>query len=214
MEWRRRKDVVFYSGGSGEELHANLQQCKREGQAIEVWEFPGSRMHSLVEEIDSYLDSYPFDTVYMISGEYNLIHTNEESGFVEFNWDSEQMLGDYYKRILTDIDRSFVAKYPASRVIFCPMVGFELGKVVSEAKDLPEGAQDIVNGTVWIFNQEVRRINNRKNLKTPFLLSPVHRHNNGKKHAYWHHLNAGKDPLRETLGKWAKEIIKATTLNG
>ena len=149
---------------------------------------------------------------YIIAGAFDLINVNENDNTVTLNWDSQLALTRYYDDMLREANGYILEKYPASKVVFCPMVGMELSKVVSDADTVKTKDQIMVDGAVWEFNSKVRSINNKNDLKTPFLLTPIHRHANGKKKTYYHHLNNGKDPSDYIMDKWAKALVHACNL--
>ena len=208
MEGRRRKYLVFISG-HGEYLYEHLLVHKKGYQVFEVWEFPETRFQGILDEVKCYLDSYPFDVCYVISGANDLIHLDPESQVVTFNWDSQPAIERYYEGILKEADRYIMEKYPASKVIFCPMVGMELSKVVTDPGTVSQREQAMVDGTVWEYNEEVRNINIKNGLQTPFLLPPIHRGTNGKRKAYYSHLSEGVNPSKYIMGKWAKALVHA-----
>ena len=109
-------------------------------------------------------------------------------------------------------DRFMQTNYPASRVVFCPLVGTELVRVVNAHKVTAE-QQSMVDDTIFEFNTEVFNINKRRQSFSPSLHSSIHRSNGSAKKCHYHLLADGIHLSEPQMDKWARELVKATSRN-
>ena len=114
--------------------------------------------------------------------------------------------------LLKKVDSDLKKYFPASKVIFCTLIGSELKRVVN-AHHITDEQQRDVDNAVWDFNCEVFRINKERGTFSPSLHSQVHRVCNGIKRNYYQHLHDGLHLSGDLLNKWADQFIKAIAHN-
>ena len=114
--------------------------------------------------------------------------------------------------ILNKADKDLHEYFPASKIIFCPLVGTDLARVVSEHQVSKED-QIAVEEAIWEFNSQVFAISKRRGNFTPPLHHQVHRFCKGTRRAYYHHLMDGIHLSDYLKLQWAQNFIKAMARN-
>ena len=109
-------------------------------------------------------------------------------------------------------DNHFQKVFPASRVVFCPLIGSELARVVNAHGTSPED-QLAVEEAVWAFNENVFEINARRWTVCPSLHHQVHRFCKGRRKAYYHHLDDCLHLSNYLKIKWAENVVKVMARN-
>ena len=207
----KRIHVVFTdSRGSG--IQDILDRLNTSGEYIEIMEYKSATLQNLASIAETYLRLHPFDVIYVAGGATHITDKDESTKLISYGWGSGPGLQNYLISILRRADTSARKKFPASKVIFCPLIGTDLGRVVN-AHVVTQEDQHTVNNAVWEFNSEVFKISNERNTFCPALHHQVHRFCKGKRREYYHHLHDGlhlNDSLKE---KWAQHFISAMAHN-
>ena len=179
---------------------------------LEVRVSKGATLHCLTRLASSHLGKYPFDVVYIVGGICDVTTKDSATGRISFDWVPPAELGNQLVKRLYDEDEFMRRQHPASRVVFCPLVGVELEEVVN-SHAVNREQQEAVNEAVFDFNTEIFSINERRGTFSPSLHRTVHRTIRGKNKSYYHHLSDGIHPTEELKGKWADEFVKAIARN-
>ena len=79
----------------------------------------------MTEKASSYLKSYPFDVVYIISGVNDITNKDRQTGRVSFLWKTEEALTNYLIETRREGFRQLRKDHPGATVVFCPLVGLD-----------------------------------------------------------------------------------------
>ena len=197
------------SRGNG--LYEKIQKFQND-EYIGLWRHDGGTLDQVSDDAASHLDSYPFDLVYIEGGVNNITRKDRMTRKVSFPWEPPELLMEHLSAILERLEKKFKSEYPASKVIFCPLVGSELTRIVNEG-ETTERQQIAVNNAVFTFNEKVFKINARNELFSPSLHRTVHRSKNGVKKSHYSHLHDGIHLGEYLKDKWAEEFVKAAKHN-
>ena len=115
-------------------------------------------------------------------------------------------------RTLKGENNFFTVKHPASKVVFCPLVGAELSRALTDHAATPD-QKKMVDEAVFEFNTEVFKINRARGTYSPPLHRTIHRSSGGQKKSYYHHLSDGVHLNEEQRLKWAEDLVKASSRN-
>ena len=166
-----------------------------------------------MQAAEEYLHKHPFDIVYVAGDACDITTKDEKSSKISFDWDSSgDDLENHLIRVLTKADGRIRRYFPASRVVYCPLIGSDLARVVSD-KNVTEEDQAAVERAVWGFNTKAFELNEANRSFSLPLHHQVHRFCKGKKKAYYHHLPDGLHLSDSLKDKWAKEFVKAMAHN-
>ena len=151
----RRCHLVFMdSRGTG--LQEKIVEMNH-GEYLEVRVCKGSTLHQLSRAASAHLTRYPFDVVYIAGGICDVTTKCQKTQRISFNWESGEKLTMHLARAL-DQENSFLSKnHPASKIVFCPLVGAELARVV-DAHPTTQIQQSFVDEAIFDFNNHVFKI--------------------------------------------------------
>ena len=211
MAYARRREHWVFMDSRGTGIYEKISGIDKQ-EYVGIWKESGATLERLVELAGNHLKSYPYDPVYIVGGVNNITTKNKITGEISFKWDPPELLIQYMLNLLSTLDKHVSKEFPASKIIFCPLVGSELRRVVTEHWVAPN-QQDAVNEAVFTFNEETFKINKRKQTFSPSLHRSVHRSKNGKRKSYYDHLEDGLHLTEELKDKWAHKIVKSAALN-
>ena len=183
-----------------------MKDMNKTTKIIEPWVFDGARIQDLAMEAEYYAQSAPFDVMFIAGGICNVTTKDRLTKKISFEWQDPVKLASYLIKTVEDAEEFLLKKQPASKFIFCPFPGADLGKVL---KKPAHAEQEVLNEAVWLFNEDIFKKNQLKNEYAPNFAEPIHREIRGKKRTYLDHL--GEDGIHispELKLKWAKKIIK------
>ena len=207
----KRIHIVFADSRGGS-LQDKTDTLNKGPEHLEIMEYKGANLESLIESAERYLGTHPFDVIYISGGANNITTKNPQSKKISFNWGHGPQLMDHLTSILVNADLRFRKYFPAARIVFCPLVGSELARVVN-AHTTSDMDQTTVDEAIWDFNSEVFRINKERGTYCPALQFQVHRYCKGKKRRYYEHLQDGLHPNEFLKEKWAQQFLKAMAHN-
>ena len=207
----KRIHVVFADSRGGD-LQEIVDKINCTGEHMEINEYKGATFEELVGEAERYLPLHLFDVIYIAGGVNNITSKNRRTKAISYNWERGDALQDHLVSILTRADDWFKKYFPASKIVFCPLVGSELRRIVNTSAVTCEDQLDVENA-VWAFNTKVFEINDIRNTKCPILQHQVHRFCKGKRRAYYHHLGDGIHLSADLKSKWAHQFVKAMAQN-
>ena len=128
--------------------------------------------------------------VYVIRGACDITHKDQTTKKISFEWAMQDELSEHLTSTL-DYEINFMTKkHPAAKVVFCPLVGLELGRVVN-AHCTSQDQQLIVNEAVFTFNTKVFATYRESSTFSPALHRTIHRTLRGTKKSYYHYLKDG-----------------------
>ena len=188
---------------------------KEKGGAVELIEFKmckGANLERLAEEAVGHLSKCPFDVIYIAGGACDITSKDHTSGKIYFNWKDQLSLQNHLVNSLNRANDKFKKYFPATRIIFCPLIGSELSRII-HCQKITEEQQIIVNNAVWEFNSQSFKINEERSVFAPALHHTVHRFCKGTRHDYYHHLEDGLHLSKILKNNWAKQFIKAVARN-
>ena len=188
---------------------------KAKGGYNEIIEFrmrKGANLDRMADVAIGHLSKCPFDIVYVAGGACDITSKNMETGAISFDWKDEDSLRSHLLGALIGANDRRKKYLPASRIIFCSLIGCELKRVVN-CHEVSEDQQAMVDNAVWDFNSKVFRINEENSTFSPSLHQSVHRLCKGKKRNYYHHLDDGLHLTDFLKNKWADQFIKAMAHN-
>ena len=182
------------------------------GEYLDCRDYKGATLHQLAKKASKHLNKYPFDVVYIIGGACDITNKEKETNRISFDWPLPNSLSDFMLGALSHKDKYFTKNHAASRVIFCPLVGVELSRVVN-GHEVTEEQQLAVDKAVFEFNEQVFAINKRRSTFSPPLHRTIHRSSGKVKKSHYHHLEDGIHLNEEQKEKWADLLVKATARN-
>ena len=203
---------VAFMDSRGDGLQDLIDKMKGQRETLEIDFRKGATLGDLVEKAKSYLKDHPFDVIYIAGGANNITHKNKWTKQISYTWGPGEGLKKHLVDSLLKADRELQEAFPATKIIFCPMVGSELAKIVN-AHEVTDLDQQVVEEAVWEFNNKVFTINARRGTFSPPLHHQVHRFCKGARKAYYQHLRDGLHPTVALRQKWAKNFIKAVAQN-
>ena len=198
------------SRGGG--LQEKISKINDTSEYIEIDDRKGATLAQLIEIAEDYLPLHPFDVLYVAGGANDITTKDRITHQISFNWGNGQDLSEHLISTVSKALSFFLKTFPASKIIFCPLIGSDLSRVVT-AHTVTQENQRTVDNEVWDFNAEIFRMNQQKGYFSPSLHHTVHRFCKGKRHDYYHHLHDGihlSDPLKN---KWAAQFVSAMARN-
>ena len=190
---RKRTHVIFGDSRASEGLYKEIRQGNTKRIPFNVEQYKGAGIIEVVEKVDVYMKSYPFDVAYILAGVNDITNKDKTTGNITFQWKSEDALADYLIETRKNSYKQLKLDHPAAKFVFCPLVGLALPKLV---RDSNRTQQDMIDNAVWRSNIDLHRMKDECGFFFPFLTSPIHRIENGKHKSYYHHL--AKDGLHLT----------------
>ena len=129
--------------------------------------------------------------MYIVGGVNNITTKNQLTGMISFEWSPPELLIQYLSVELHRLDVWLTKEFPASKIIFCSLIGSDPKRVVNSHQVNPL-QQEAVNAAVFQFNEEVFSLDRKiEETYSPSLHRTVHRAKNGKKKSYYEHLSDG-----------------------
>ena len=158
----------------------------------------------------AHLANYPFDVVYVAGGACDITSKDKATNRISFKWNPPQDVAVHLLGSLRTEDSFISNNHPASRVVFCPLVGSKLSRVVN-AHDVSLDQQSAVDNAIFEFNMEIFKINKKRDTFSPSLHRSIHRSNGKVRKCHYHLLDDGLHLSEQQLTKWAGEFVKATS---
>ena len=179
---------------------------------MEVDEYKSSTFQEIVYTAENYIPTHPFDVIYIAGGATNITTKDRKTKQISYRWGRDQGLQNQLTSMLQSANKRFKEIFLATKIIFCPLVGLELERVVTE-HSVSQEDQEIVNDAVWEFNSQVFKINEERKSYCPALQQQVHRFCKGKRRNCYYHLHDGIHPNNSLKEKWAHHFVKAIAHN-
>ena len=211
MSYARRREHWVFTDSRGSGLYEKIKQ-QHHPEFIGVWKKSGATFQEIVDLAANHLQNYPFDVVYVVGGANNITTKNNETGQISFDWNPPELLIQYLLSELNRADGRLLREFPASKAVFCPLVGTDLNRVVTAHK-VTDHQQHVVNEAIFDFNNETFKINKRRETFAPSLHRTIHRSKKGTKKSYYEHLVDGIHLQEHIKDKWAIEFVKAAGFN-
>ena len=190
----------------------DLQRKIDDGEYLGIREFKGATLRQLTNKASKHLERYLFDVTYVAGCVCNITSKAEATDRISFEWDPPEGVVEHLKWTLKKADEFMKEHHPAARVVFCPLVGVELQRVVN-GHAVSEDQQRAVDEEIFEFNTNVFEVNKKRDTFSPSLHRSVHRSARGVRKSYYHYLADGLHLPEELKDKWAAEIVKATKNN-
>ena len=179
---RRYHITLMDSRGTG--LQSKIDQVNQ-GEYLEVHVHNGATLSHLARAADAHLANYPFDVVYVAGGACDITTKNKITKKISFDWESMDALSAHLINTLQEENHRLLLKHPASRVVFCPLVGTDLARVVN-AHTTTYCQQSMVNDTIFAYNEAVFTVNKSRGAYSPALHRTVHRSKGGNMKSYYY----------------------------
>ena len=206
----KRCHIAFMDSRAGG-LQEKIDE-RNEEEYLGIREHKGASLHHLSRLVSSHLEKYPFDVVYIIGGACDITTKQPISTRISFNWDPPSNLEKQLTSTLTEESEFMVKSHPASKVIFCPLVGVDLERVVNE-HEIKNAQHDAVDQAGFRFNEKIFEIKRERKVFSLSLHRSVHRSMRGKERSFYQQL-AECIHLSEALkDKWVSELLKAVKIN-
>ena len=207
----KRIHIVFMDSRGGD-LQSRVNRLNTSKEYIEIDERKGASLADLIHLAHNYLPKHPFDVIYIAGGVNDITSKNDYTKQISYEWGNGPHLMDHLIYTVREADSSFKKDFPASSIVFCPLVGSDLLRVVNAHPTTLEN-QITVNDAVWDFNSEIYKINKERATFNPPLQHCVHRYCKGKRHDYYHHLQDGIHLSESLKEKWASQFVAAIAHN-
>ena len=203
---------IILTDSRGKGLGDLIKIRNKTGEPFDILVRDGATLFDLVEVADKHLQKNPFDIVYIAGGACDITFKEKSTGKIIYAWGRRGELGMHLLGTLNRAIKKLSKDFPASKVIFCPLIASELRRVVNSGNITHEDQGEVENA-VWEFNSTVFKINKEKSLISPSLHHQVHRFCKGKKRNYYHHLVDGIHLTDYLKNKWADEFVNVMAHN-
>ena len=121
----KRIHIVFAdSRGCG--LQKKIDRLNTTGEYMEIDDRKGATLADLIEIDEAYLPKHPFDVLYIAGGINDITFKNKLTNQISYEWGNGPGLGDHLTSTVMKADAALKMIFPASKVIFCPLIGSEL----------------------------------------------------------------------------------------
>ena len=207
----KRIHIVF-SDDRGSDLQPRIDSINQSGEYMEIKAYEGATFMDLVGDVWDYLPKHPFDVIYVCGGAWDILKRGQEDYTFSYEWAQNDLLESHLVQSLTKADKSLRSVFPASRIVFCPLVGVDLSKITTLNGTTPAD-QQVIDDVVWEFNTTVHSINEARGTFSRALHHQIHRFCKGKKRAYYQHLPDGLNLSSFIKDKWAAQFVKALAHN-
>ena len=191
-------------------LYLEIKKRNANHVSFNIEQYKGATMGRIYEKVDIYLDSFPFDVVYLCVGVNNITVKDRVTNQISFTWKTEDDLANHLIGHRDKYLELLKKDHPGAIVVFCPLIGLELCRVMQGST---EEQQVIVNKAIWRYNVALNKLKEELNFYFPYLAAPVHRMENGQHKSYYHHLPDGLHLSEGINKKWAAQFIKAFDRN-
>ena len=203
---------MAFMDSRGTYLQEVVDVLNKTGEHLEINYQKGATFEELIGKVEHYLPLHPFDVIYVAGGVNNITTKNQRNKKIYYNWENGEALQNHLVSILKRADTVLKKHFPASKIVFCPLVGSDLVRIVTGNNVTPEDQMDVDNA-IWEFNTNVYRINDERGTKCPPLHHQVHRFCKGKRQAYYQHLGDGIHLTASLREKWAANFVKVMARN-
>ena len=208
---RRRVHGVFGDSRVSDSLYKAIQQHNTAKIPFTIEQYKGAKLGEVINKADIYLDSFPFDVVYIIAGVNDITTKDKNTNSIDFLWRSEDELAGHLIDTMKAGHAQLKKDHPGAGITFCPLIGLDLQKA---APHCTLEQQAMVDNSVWRFNIELCKLRDSHKFFFPFLAAPVHRIENGQHKSYYHHLGNDGLHLSSKMNQvWAKQLVKAFDRN-
>ena len=203
---------IVFTDSRGDKLQELIDSRNKTKEHFEVDFLKGAIFDDLVDKADKYLHTHPFDVIYIAGGVNDITYKDRRTNLIHYTWGQESSLKDHLVSTFRRADEHLSKNHPASKVVFCPLPGSELKRVVTAHVTSIED-QRTVEDAIWELNSTIFKINSRRGTFCPALQHQVHRFCKGTRRAYYHHLADGIHPTDYLREKWANEFVVAMAQN-
>ena len=206
----RRCHVAFMDSRA-----AGLQEkidALNDGEYLGIREHKSASLQHLSRQAGRHLVRYPFDVVYIAGGACDITYKENNSNAISFNWDPPGGICDHLLATLANENERLRKEHPAAKVVFCPLVGIDLQRVVNKHAVGPD-QQGAVDEAVFKFNSAIFKANKERGTYAPSLHRTVHRSTKGLQKSHYHHLDDGIHLTEGLKDNWASAFVKATVNN-
>ena len=203
---------LAFTDSRGFDLDHRIRKINSTGELFEIQAYKGATFEEIVASVEGYLPKHPFDVVYIMGGACNVTTKDQFTGHISYDWGHGDRLKENLVNTLKSTDIFLRKHFLATKIIFCPLVGTELARVVN-CHVITGEDQEAVEEAVWEFNSTIFDINKERGTYSPALHHQIHRFCKGKKRTYYQHLRDGLHPTDHLKDIWAKEFCKAMAHN-
>ena len=172
---------------------------------VDMLFFDGGDIEDLYRESVNYCRWRPFDIVFIVGGICNITSKDRATKKISFEWQDTDLLLNHLLKEIQNGEKHFYTEMPASKVVFCRLVGADLKKVLRKHA---ENEQFVYDEAIYKLNENIFKMNIEKQLYAPDMATPVHRKSNNKNISHYHHLGNDGIHLSEDLcEKWVKKML-------
>ena len=140
---------MIYTDSRGSDLDHRIARLNTAGECFDLTSYKGAVLQDLFSSTENYLPKHPFDVIYIAGGACDVTTKNYSTDQITFDWDPHgDDLMEHLVNSLTKADTGFRGTFPASKVVYCPIVGTDLTRVVTSQEISPED-QEAVDKAVW-----------------------------------------------------------------
>ena len=200
-----RRRFVFVFDSRGKHLETILKSKNVNKQLVDMLFFDGADIEDLYREAVNYCRGRPFDIMFIVGGICNVTTKNRKTKVISFDWQDPKVLLNHLMSEISKGENYFHRELPASKVVFCHLVGANLEKVLGRHADYE---QYVLNEAIYELNENIFRINIKKQLYAPDMATPVHRKIQNINSSFYHHLAEDGLHLSQDLReKWVKKML-------
>ena len=203
-----RRRLIFFFDSRGKFLEYEINLINNTKKPVEPWTFSSATINDLVHEAINYGKTRPFDLLFIVGGICDITVKDWGNNTITFPWTDSKSLVQHVINIIEAAEIRFRKELPASKIIFCRLVGANLEKVLQRKI---ENEQEIMDESIFEINKYIHKKNIEKNMWAPDMATPVHRQIRGENKSFYEHLaNDGLHLSNDLRKKWAKKILSAT----
>ena len=201
-----RRRYVFIFDSRGKHLEEILKVDNVSKLPVDMLFFDGADIEDLYREAVNYCRWRPFDIVFIVGGICNVTSKDRSTRKISFEWQDPKKLLNHLLNEISNGEKYFHSEMPASKVVFCRLVGADLSKVL---KRFAYNEQYVLDEAIYELNEKIFKMNVDKQLYSPDMSTPVHRKSNNKNISHYHHLSGDGIHLSQDLRKkWVKKMLK------
>ena len=157
---------MVYNDRRGCGVEEIIEQNNLKGEYMKVVAYKRASFNEIASSAKEHLKRH--DEVYMVGVTTEVTTKNSFTKQISFEWGQNLDLQNHLVNLLNQVNDRLKIYYPASKVVFCPLIGTDLTRVVNSH---PVSAEDkiTVDNAIWEFNSQVLRVNEERETFFPAL---------------------------------------------
>ena len=109
----------------------HIQRLNKSGECFDLQAYKGATFRDIVGVAEGYLPKHDFDVIYIAGGANDITFKDRRTNMIHYRWGPGEDLKVHLVNILQEADSKLSKNFLASRIVFCPLIGSELTRVVN-----------------------------------------------------------------------------------